>query len=74
MAAITSELLRRHAAQRQGTAPTAAAVLGAAIDAGILSLDEVLALARSCSSAGELGDALAILAATVQSAAQPAGG
>lgn len=50
---------------------TACAVLGAAVDAGIVTLDQVLDLVRSCSTSDQLGDALCMLAATVPSQAQP---
>lgn len=43
----------------------AATALGAAIDAGLLTLDQALDLVRSCNTADELGDALTMLAATV---------
>ena len=52
----------------------AAGILGEAVDAGIITLDQVLDLVHSCSTSGELGDALAMLAATVPAECQPAGG
>lgn len=74
---ISSELIRRCEARRMCTATTAAAaVLGAAVDAGIIELDELLDLVRSSATADQLGDALTMLAATVPSEAQlqPEGG
>jgi hypothetical protein len=59
------------------TATTAVcAILGAAIDAGLIELSDLLDLVRSCSTTDQLGDALTMLAATVPSEAQlqPAGG
>lgn len=66
------ELVRRCRALGMCAATTTAAgILGLAIDAGIISLGEMLDLVRSCSTADELGDALCMLAATVT--AEPAG-
>ena len=66
MASITSELIRRCEARQMCTATTAAAaVLGAAVDAGLIALPDLLDLVRSCSTAAQLGDALCMLAATV---------
>ena len=42
-----------------------AAALGAAMDAGVITLDQALDPVRSCSDAGQLGDAMAMVAATV---------
>lgn len=70
---ISSELVRR--AQARQLCPDAVAtlaVLGEAVDAGVIELGELLDLVRSCSTADELGDALAMLAASAQ--LQPAGG
>lgn len=66
-APITSDLLRK--CQERGECPTTTAVcavLGEAVDAGIVSLPDLLDLARSCSTADELGDALVMLATTAQ--------
>lgn len=72
---ISSELIRRCEARRLCTATTATcAVLGTAVDAGLIELSDLLDLVRSCSTADQLGDALTMLAATVPSVAQPAGG
>jgi hypothetical protein len=66
MNTITSELIRRCEARKMCTATTAAAaVLGAAVDAGLIALPDLLDLVRSCSTADQLGDALCMLAATV---------
>lgn len=62
---ISAELVRR--AQVRNLCPDAVAtldILGAAIDAGLISLDALLDLVRSCSTADELGDALAMVATT----------
>ncbi len=73
MTAITPQLLARAAVRGEGATTTATlAVLGEAVDAGLIALDDLLALVRSCSTADELGDMLLMLAATVP--AQPAGG
>ena len=72
-APITSALLRK--CQERGEYPTTTAIcagLGAAVDAGIITLTDLLDLVRSCSTADELGDALVMLATTAQ--LQPAGG
>ena len=50
-----------------------AAALGAAMDAGVITLDQALDLVRSCSDAGQLGDAMAMLAATVPVEMEPVG-
>ncbi len=42
-----------------------AAAMGAAMDTGLINLDQALDLVRSCNDVGELGDAMAMLAATV---------
>lgn len=66
MNTITNELIRRCEERRLCTATTAAAaVLGEAIDVGIVTLDQVLDLVHSCATADQLGDALTMLAATV---------
>jgi len=65
MATITSELIRRCEERRLCTATTqACAVLGEAIDAGVIELGDLLDIVRSCSTADELGDALTMLAAS----------
>jgi hypothetical protein len=43
----------------------AAGILGEAVDAEIITLDQVLDLVHSCATADQLGDALTMLAATV---------
>lgn len=63
---ISAELVRR--AQARCLRPTvvaALAVLGEAVDAGIITLPALLDLVRSCATADQLGDALTMLAATV---------
>ena len=68
----SAELIRRCQARQMGTATTeAAAALGLAIDAGLISLSQVLDMVHSCSSTDELGSMLLMLAATVPA---PAGG
>lgn len=70
MTHYSAELVRRCQDRRLCTATTAAAaVLGAAVDAGLISLPDLLDLVRSCSTADQLGDALCMLAATVPSEA-----
>lgn len=72
-APITAQLLRR--CEERRICPTVTAVcvvLGEAVDAGIITLDQLLAVVRSCSTADELGDRLVMLATTAQ--LQPAGG
>ena len=72
-APITSQLLAK--AQAAGVDELGAAVLaalGAAVDAGIISLPALLDLVRSCSTAAQLADALVMLAASEQ--LQPEGG
>lgn len=72
-APITSDLLRK--CQERGECPTVTAVcavLGEAVDAGLIELGELLDLVRSCSTAAQLGDALTMVAASAT--AQPAGG
>ncbi len=69
----SADLLRK--CQERGEYPTTTAIcagLGAAVDAGIITLTDLLDLVRSCSTADELGDALVMLAASAQ--LQPAGG
>ena len=69
----SAELVRRCEARQMCTATmAAAAILGAAVDAGIVTLDDLLCLVRSCSTTDELGDALTMLAASAQ--LQPEGG
>ena len=78
----SAELVRRCEERRLCTATTAAAaVLGAAVDAGLIALPDLLDLVRSCSTSAQLGDALCMLAATVpasgiseQTLAMPTGG
>jgi hypothetical protein len=72
---ISAELVRRCELRHMGTATTeACTALGMAVDAGIVSLSEVLDLVRSCSTADELGDALCMLAAAITTAtAVPSG-
>lgn len=75
MDTITNELVRR--AERRGCCTDAVRtlqVLGTAVDAGLIELPALLDLVRSCSTPAQLGDAMAMLAATVPSEAQPAGG
>ena len=67
---ISSELVRR--AERRGYCAETVntlQVLGAAVDAGLIELSDLLDLVRSCSTADQLGDALTMLAATVPSEA-----
>jgi len=72
---ISSELVRRAECRGYCTdTVNTLQVLGTAVDAGIIELGELLDLVRSCSTADQLGDALTMLAATVPSQAQPAGG
>lgn len=76
-APITSALL--HKCQERGECPTVTAVcavLGEAVDAGVIALPDLLDLVRSCATSDQLGDALTMLAATVPSEGQlqPAGG
>ena len=70
---ISAELVRR--AQARHLCPDAVATLaelGAAVDAGVITLGDLLDLARSCDTAAQLGDALRMVAASAT--AQPAGG
>lgn len=61
----SAELIERCHLRNMATSVTlAAGILGEAVDAGIISLDQVLDLVRSCNDADELGDALAMLAAS----------
>lgn len=61
-----AELVRRCELRGACEATTrTAAALGEAIDSGIVTLDQVLDLVRSCGDANQLGDAMAMLAATV---------
>ncbi len=61
----TEELARRSEEQRRPALVTAAVtILGAAIDAGIVSLPDLLDLVRSCATTDQLGDALTMLATT----------
>mgnify|MGYP000889900675 CR=1 FL=1 len=65
-APITSELVRR--AQARNLCPdvvSTLAELGAAVDAGVIELADLLTLARSCSTAGELSDALTMVATSI---------
>jgi hypothetical protein len=50
-----------------------AAALGTAMDVGLLTLEQALDLVHSCSDAGQLGDAMAMLAATVPAEPEPVG-
>jgi hypothetical protein len=71
MEAITSELIRRCETRHLcSTTTQAAAALGAAIDAGLISLDDMLDLVRSLNNANELADAMVMLAATVPAPAE----
>lgn len=71
----SAELIRRCQERQMCTATTeAAGVLGLAIDVGIVSLDQVLDMVRSCSSSDELGSMMLMMAATVPSELQAAGG
>lgn len=66
-APITSELVRR--AQARQLCPDAVATLaelGAAVDAGVIELGDLLDLARSCDTAAQLADALRMVAASAQ--------
>ena len=79
-APITSQLLAKCALQgvdELGTSVCAA--LGLAVDAGIITLGDLLDLVRSCSTADQLGDALTMLAASANGHCEevlaiPAGG
>lgn len=63
---ISAELVRRCEERRLCPAVTAVcAVLGAAVDAGMIALPDLLDLTRSCATADQLSDALTMLAATV---------
>lgn len=71
---ISAELVRRCQERQMCTATTqAAGVLGAAIDVGIVSLDQVLDMVRSCSSSDELGSMMLMMAASAPSELQQAG-
>lgn len=71
---ISAELVRRCEERRLCTTVTAVcAILGEAIDAGVIELPALLDLVRSCSDAGQLGDALTMLAATVPQLQQARG-
>lgn len=62
---ITTELVTR--CERAGVGATTAQVakaLGAVVDAGLLSLEQVLDLVHSCSTGDELAGALLMLATT----------
>ncbi len=70
---ITTELVTR--CDRAGVGETTAQVaqaLGTIVDAGLLTLDQVLDLVHSCSTGDELAGALLMLAATT-SAQLPVG-
>lgn len=70
---ISAELVRR--CEERRLCPTVAAicaVLGEAVDAGVIALPDLLDLVRSCATADELGDALTMVAASEQ--LQPEGG
>ena len=61
----TEEIAGRCAIKRAGTATIeVAVVLGAAIDAGLVTLNEVSDLVRSCSTVVDLANALLMLATT----------
>ena len=63
---ITTELVTR--CERAGVGDTTAKVakaLGTIVDAGLLTLDQVLDLVHSCSTGDELAGALLMLAATM---------
>ena len=69
----SAELVRRCQERRLCPTVTAVcAVLGEAVDAGLITLPALLDLVRSCNDANELGDALVMVAATAQ--LQPEGG
>ena len=76
----SAELVRRCEERRLCSSVTAiCAALGAAVDSGLIELPTLLDLVRSCSTAGQLGDALTMLAASAnghceQELAIPAGG
>lgn len=62
---ISAELVRRCEEQRLcSTVTMVCQSLGAAVDSGLIELGDLLDLVKSCNSADELGDALAMLAAT----------
>lgn len=62
---ISAELVRRCQERRLCTLTVrAAGALGAAIDAGLVSLERVLDMVHSCSSSDELGSMMLMLAAT----------
>ena len=61
---ITADLLRKCQERGEGSTVTMVCqALGAAVDAGIIELGDLLALVKSCSTPDELGDALTMLAA-----------
>lgn len=64
---ISSELVRR--AERRGYCTDTVRtlqVLGAAVDADLIELSDLLDLVRSCATSDQLGDALTMLAASAQ--------
>ena len=64
---ITSQLLAKCDLQGVDELGTSVcAVLGLAVDSGLISLPALLDLVHSCSTADELGDALTMLAASAQ--------
>lgn len=64
---ISAELVRRCEERRLcSTVTTVCAALGAAIDAGVIELGDLLDLVRSCNTPDELADALTTLAASAQ--------
>ena len=64
---ISAELVRRAARLGYcGDTLNTLQVLGTAVDAGLIELGELLDLVRSCATADQLGDALTMVAATVQ--------
>ena len=69
---LTSELIRRCEARGMCAATTeTAAALGLAIDAGMVTLDQVLDLVRSCGTVDELGGGLLMLATTAPAEMEP---
>ncbi|MFN8469332.1 MAG: hypothetical protein U0X20_27495 [Caldilineaceae bacterium] len=62
---ISAELVRRAQERRLCPAVVATlAALGAAVDAGLIALPDLLDLVRSCSNTDDLGGALCMLATT----------
>lgn len=62
----SEEIARRCKAQgRPAMVASIAAALGATLDCNLVELPQLLDLVRSCNDVGELGDAMAMIAATV---------